>query len=212
MFTTAFFAEHFQNDVRILSQRHEIASHTVFHSSFKEEDLIESKEKLEHITGKPVRGLRMPRMQWINADAVLNAGYKYNSSINPTWIPGRYNNLALPRKIFLEKGLVQLPVAVTPHCRIPLFWLTFKHMAFSLFLKLTLQTLRHDGYICLYFHPWEFLDMSHYKLPFYFKKAGNEKLFQKLKKLIQHLSGEAEFTTCNQFVSDDQWQLRRSPS
>lgn len=201
LFTTAFFAENFQSEIRTLSEKHEIASHTFFHSRFEEDDLKKSKEKLESITGKPVCGLRMPRMKLINVDAVLKAGYKYNSSINPTWIPGRYNNLHFPRKIFSEGKLIQLPVSVTPRFRIPLFWLTFKNIPYPLFLKLALQTLRHDGYICLYFHPWEFADLSHYKLPSYIKK-DSKKLLQKLNKLIQRLSNEGEFITVNQFVSN----------
>jgi peptidoglycan/xylan/chitin deacetylase (PgdA/CDA1 family) len=203
LFTTAFFADHFPVDIKSLSEKHEIASHTYFHSAFKEGDLKKSKEKLESITGKPVYGLRMPRMKFINADTVSEAGYQYNSSINPTWIPGRYNNLRFPRKIFSENGLTQVPVSVTPHLRIPLFWLAFKNMPYSVFIKLALQTLRHDGYICLYFHPWELIDLSGYKLPFYVKRGSNKKLLQKLYKLIKNLSDEGEFITMNEFVNSN---------
>ncbi len=201
LFTTAFFADHFPDDIKVLSEKHEVASHTYFHSTFKPEDLKKSKEKLESITKKPVYGLRMPRMKFINADAVSGAGYQYNSSINPTWIPGRHNNLRFPRTIFSENGLMQLPVSVTPRLRIPLFWLAFKNMPYSIFLKLALQTLQHDGYINLYFHPWEFIDLSGYKLPFYLRKGSNKKLLQKLYQLIKDFSDEGEFISINQFIN-----------
>ena len=202
LFTTAFFAEHFQHDIKELSSKNEIASHCYFHSSFKEEDLKNSKEKLESIIARPVYGLRMPRMKTVEAKMVLKAGYQYNSSINPTWIPGRYNNLKSPRRIFKEDHLVQFPVSVTPHLRIPLFWLAFKNMPYFLFLKLVLQTLRHDGYLCLYFHPWEFVDLSEFNLPFYLKKSGNKEILRKFKKLVRHLSAEGELITMNKFVND----------
>ena len=46
LFATAFFADNFSNDIKELSTSHEIASHTYFHSSFKDEDLKLSKEKI----------------------------------------------------------------------------------------------------------------------------------------------------------------------
>ena len=202
LFTTAFFAEHFQQDIKELSLKNEIASHSYFHSSFKEEDLKNSKEKLESIIAKPVYGVRMPRMKIVDSAMILNAGYQYNSSINPTWIPGRYNNLKYPRRIFKENELAQFPVSVTPHLRIPLFWLAFKNLPYTIFLKLALQTLRYDGYLCLYFHPWEFTDLSGFKIPFYLKKGSEKKLLKKFTKLVRHLSGEGEFITMNEFVND----------
>ena len=202
-FTTAFFAEYFPTEIKELSILNEIGSHTYFHSSFKEEDIRFSKEKLEQITGKQIFGLRMPRMKKVNASSVIAAGYEYNSSINPTWIPGRYNNLRVSRKIFSENNLIQFPVSVTPTFRIPLFWLAFKNMPYPIFLKLTLQTLRNDGYICLYFHPWEFIDLSGYKLPSYITKGSDKKLSLKLARLINDLSVEGEFSTMHNFLNNN---------
>lgn len=200
LFTTAFFAEQYPAAITALGSRHEIASHTYYHSSFVPEDLRRSKEKLEAITGQRVTGLRMPRMKTVEAGMVAAAGYRYNSSYNPTWLPGRYNNLRMPRRPFQEEGVLQFPVSVTPHLRIPLFWLCFKNMAYAAYLKLALQTMRYDGYISLYFHPWEFADLSGYRLPFYVKRKGGRKLLLKLQQLLTHLSEEGEFCTMHDFV------------
>ena len=201
LFTTAFFAENFSNDIRSISENHEIASHTYFHSAFSEEHLGTSKEKLETITGKPVYGLRMPRMRSIDPAIVSKAGYSYDSSINPTWIPGRYNNRSECRTLVATNGIVKFPVSVTPRLRIPLFWLAFKNMPYNLYLRLALQTLRKDGYLCLYFHPWEFTDISNYKLPFYIKRGNKKALLLKFKRLLIDLSAEGEFTGMNDFIS-----------
>src|SRR5215813_7665619 len=49
LFTTAFFAEHFPDEMRSLAKQHELASHAYYHSSFQPADLKKSKEKLEDI-------------------------------------------------------------------------------------------------------------------------------------------------------------------
>ncbi|MFT3701848.1 MAG: polysaccharide deacetylase family protein [Agriterribacter sp.] len=201
LFTTAFFAEHFPVVLQKLSAKHEIASHTYYHTHFKEEDLEASLKKLEEITNKKVYGLRMPRMKPVPGNIVAVAGYKYNSSINPCWIPGRYNNRHISRTIFNDNGIIQVPVSVTPNLRIPLFWLAFKNMSYSMYLRLALQTLKKDGYLCLYFHPWEFAGIDTYDIPSYIKRADPAKLFSKLTRLVNDLSNEAKFITMQEFVS-----------
>lgn len=200
LFTTAFFAQHYPEKIKQLSSAHEIASHSFYHSTFNENDLQTSREVLEAITGNAVSGLRMPRMRKVAPAAVLDAGYTYNSSINPTWVPGRYNNLHLPRHPFAEEKILQFPVSVTPHLRIPLFWLAFKNLPYPVFLKLALQTLAHDGYLCLYFHPWEFTDIDSYPIPAYLKRNSKEKLLQKLLRLVKDLSNEGNYMRMDDFI------------
>ena len=85
--------------------------------------------------------------------------------------PGGIIICGYPEKYSVKIKLIQFPVSVTPHLRIPLFWLAFKNMPYALFLKLTLQTLRKDGYVCLYFHPWEFIDLANYKITFLYQQG-----------------------------------------
>ena len=127
LFTTAHFADQFPNEIKQLAEKHEIASHTYYHSSFETKDLLNSRLRLEEITGKPVQGLRMPRMMSVPVEDILSAGYTYDSSVHPTWIPGRYNNFHLPRTAYTENGLKRIPASVSPLIRIPLFWLAFKN-------------------------------------------------------------------------------------
>ncbi len=60
LFTTANFALKYPSQIAALSEKHEIASHTFFHSSFKREDLKNSRQVLENIVSKKVSGMRMP--------------------------------------------------------------------------------------------------------------------------------------------------------
>lgn len=193
LFTTANFAMKYPDTIFHLSNQHEIASHTFYHSNFTTEHLSTSKLKLEEITKKPVVGLRMPRMKYVPVLDIIKAGYEYDSSINPTWLPGRYNNLNLPRTVYRENGLLRIPASVTPNFRIPLFWLSFKNFPFNFFLKMALQTLLKDGYLALYFHPWEFTDITHYGLPRYTTRGCDFELYDKLQRLIVVLKAEGEF-------------------
>jgi hypothetical protein len=188
-YCTAVYALAKPEIIKMLAEAgHEIASHTYYHSSFKNEDLKKSKQVLESITGKPVYGLRMPRMMAVDAKEVTNAGYQYNSSINPTYLPGRYNNLKVSRTSFLQGGVLQFPASVSPLFRFPMFWLSFHNAPFWLYWYFFKQTINKDGYANIYFHPWEFIDyrdIGGAKFPSYVTKNCGEQMIVKTKQLIE---------------------------
>ncbi len=194
LFTTAFYAINFPDQIRdYCTSGHEIASHSFYHTAYSENDLLDSRLALETIIDKPVTGFRAPRLRKVGLENIRSAGYKYDSSMNPTWIPGRYNDLSRPRTLFEEDNLLRVPLSVTPILRIPLFWLLFKNIPYSLYLKMALNTLRNDGVLSLYFHPWEFANLTRYKLPSFLKR--NNGLDEKLCRLIQDLKKHSAFKT-----------------
>ena len=177
-FSTVIFAENSKHLIqRLLKEGHELASHTWFHSKFEEKDLKRSREKLEELFSTNVTGLRMPRMMPVDKKEVEKAGYLYNSSINPTFIPGRYNNLKVSRTYFREGNVTQIPASVSPNFRIPLFWLSFHNFPLNFYKKIVIDTLKKDNYLNIYFHPWEFAEIKNpdFKLPrFTIKNSGND--------------------------------------
>lgn len=200
MYTTAYFATHFSECIKNISEKHEVASHAFYHTTFEQQDLLSSKLKLEEITGKKIYGLRMPRMRKVDLQWVKEVGYQYDSSINPTCIPGRYNNLKLSRTGYYENDFLRLPVSVSPHLRIPLFWLGFKNFPYYFFKKLVKDTLKKDKYVHFYFHPWEFTPIASYSLPWYITKDSGQRLLDKLQRLIVDLKKECEFLTTKDFL------------
>ncbi len=167
---------------------HEIASHTYLHSIFENKDLAKSKSVLEGIIQHPVHGLRMPRMMPVDNAAVQQAGYAYNSSLNPTWLPGRYNHLTRPRTAFMENEVLQLPASVTPRWRLPLFWLSLHNFSFSFYWNCCRQTIQKDGYLNLYYHPWEFVDYRNAggaAFPGYITRHGGVAMLERTEKLLQ---------------------------
>ena len=194
-FTTAFWASHFPEKIKELAQKHEIASHSYYHDSFRIEDLSDSRKKLQQISGQEIHGLRMPRMKAVDLTEVANAGYQYDSSLHPTWIPGRYNNYHKPRTIFLKNKIYELPVSVTPVFRIPLFWLSFKNFPFAFYSQLCRRVLNKTGYLLLYFHPWEYADLSSFRLPYSVKRIDGKAMAERTEKLIIFLKRLGEFQT-----------------
>ena len=200
LFTTANFANKYSDSIKALSEKHEIASHTFYHSKFSTVDLLASRIRLEEIIQKPVKGLRMPRMRQVRVGDINEAGYSYDASIHPTWLPGRYNNFHLPRTKYSEQGLIRVPASVSPNFRIPLFWLSFKNFPYAIYSKLALQTLNKDGYLSLYFHPWEFTNITAFGLPKYTTKGSDKELLDKLYRLLNDLNKQAEFITMSDFL------------
>jgi len=56
----------------------------------------------------------MAGLQPVEEAEIEKAGDEYNSSMNPTYISGRYNNLSKPRTAYYTNKLLNLPISVTP--------------------------------------------------------------------------------------------------
>lgn len=178
-FTTANFAKRFPDLVKKMSGSYEVASHGFYHGSFEVKDLLDSRVALEKVIGKPIHGYRMARMMPVDDEEIRKAGYVYNASLHPTFIPGRYNNFDKPRTYFMKNEVLQIPAAVTPLMRFPLFWLSFKNFPQALIKQASKRVMKKDGYVNLYFHPWEFTDTTDkekFGLPFYVSDNGKKML------------------------------------
>lgn len=206
-FCTANFALHAKELIADIQKGgHEIASHGYNHSTFEVADLRKSKETLEELTGQTINGFRMARMMPVDEKEIQKAGYLYNSSLNPTCIPGRYNHLGEPRTYFFKEGVLQLPASVTPIFRFPLFWLSYHNLPASLYRRLALWTWKKDGYFLTYFHPWEFTplaDRKELKLPFVMTHHAGSGMTRRLDDLIRFFKeNKALFGTYSQFTQE----------
>ena len=206
-FSTVIFAQNATEVIkRIISGGHELASHSYYHSAFKTEHLSTSKKALQEISGQEITGFRMPRMKSIDENEVRKAGYLYNSSINPTWLPGRYNNLGRPRTKFKEAGIWQIPASVSPVLRFPLFWLSFHNLPLNLYTWLAQKTYKKDGYLNIYFHPWEFTnlgDKKRFGFPGYVSRNSGIKMIERMDLFIDILKGKNyQFSTISDFLKN----------
>lgn len=204
LFTTAQFALHAPEVIkRIVNEGHELASHSYYHDKFEEGDLLKSKAELERVSGVSITGFRMPRMMPVSLQGLADAGYRYDSSINPTYIPGRYNNLSVRRTIHSIQDLVEVPASVTPLVRFPLFWISLHVLPMSVYLRMCSRTLSKDGYLNLYLHPWEFVDLGKLSspLPWYMTMNSGAALMERLRQTILWLKHRnSSFLTMDRLV------------
>lgn len=202
LFTTANYARHEPDLIRSLAAKHEVASHGYNHTTFEPADLLRSRLALEELLNRPVRGFRRARMGHVDPADVARAGYQYNSSLHPTYLPGRYNHWGEPRRPFRERGVWQIPASVTPRLRLPLFWLSLKNFPLTYYKQLCRQTLRADGFLNLYVHPWEFTDLSAYdQIPAYVRRHSRDQLLDRVENLLRYLKPMGEFTTMSEYVA-----------
>ena len=204
-FCTGNFAEHAPEVMkRIMDEGHEVACHGVDHWQPADTDFARSKEIVERVTGQTVYGYRQPRMFPVLESEIRRVGYRYNSSLNPAFIPGRYMHLTEPRTWFMKDGVMQIPASVTPWLRFPLFWLSLHNLPQWLYHWLTRRTLNHDGYFVTYFHPWEFYELKEHpelKMPFIIRNHSGQQMTERLDSLVKMLKGRRhEFITFNEFV------------
>ena len=204
-FSTVIFAQNAPDVIdRIIKSGHELASHGYFHSAFEPAHLASSRKALQEISSQEISGFRMPRMKPVDENEVRKAGYLYNSSINPTWLPGRYNNLNQPRTRFKEAGILQIPASVTPLIRFPLFWLSFHNLPLSIYTWLAKKTHKADGYLNIYFHPWEFTDLAdkqRFGFPGYVSKNSGIKMIERMDLFIADLKQKNYiFSTLSDFI------------
>jgi len=115
---------------RIAAAGHEIGSHGYHHRVVYEQtpdafrdDVVRSKAILEDLLGQPVLGYRAPSLSLTRAcawalDLILDAGFRYSSSILPTGTPERgFPGAPLEPHVIRERDgrtLTEFPLTVMP--------------------------------------------------------------------------------------------------
>ena len=204
-FCTANFVKHAPElTKRIIAEGHELACHGVDHFQPQTTDVIKSKQLIEKATSQKTYGYRQPRMMPTKNSDFKKAHYLYNASLNPAFIPGRYMHLSEPRTPFIEDDIVQIPASVTPHLRLPLFWLSFRLLPVHIYNRWARRVLKHDQLLVMYSHPWEFADLAtekSLKLPYIIKHNSGKIVTKRLENFIKTFQKQgAEFSTYTEYT------------
>jgi peptidoglycan/xylan/chitin deacetylase (PgdA/CDA1 family) len=208
-FCTTNFAENAPQIIqRIINSGHEIAAHGCDHWNPQPSDVFRSHDRLQELTGQQILGYRQPRMFPVSDEDIRKAGYVYNSSLNPCFIPGHYNHLTTPRTSFMKDGVLQIPASVTPWIRFPMFWLALHNLPLWLYKAFARRIHRHDGYFATYLHPWEFYPLQEhpeFKMKFISQFRAGKKMEQRLDSVIKMFKAQgAEFITYGEFTRRQQ--------
>ncbi|MCX6746822.1 MAG: polysaccharide deacetylase family protein [Candidatus Pacearchaeota archaeon] len=189
-FTTAKFAKKYPKLIREISKKHEIACHGYSHSDNYKKDISKidlAKKEIEKIIKKNINGFRAPRFEIKDISSLSDIGFSYDSSIHPTFIPGRYMHLFKKRKVHKIGEIIEIPLSVFPLVRLPIFWLAFKNLPLlysKLFAKINFLS---SDYLMLIFHSWEFDNLSKIKIPKYMKKKSGDEFLKMLEEYIIYL-------------------------
>lgn len=179
MFVTGEFAITYPSLFQeMVKDGHEIASHTMTHrpcfsisDAEFEDEIAQSRSFLEDLSATPVRGFRAPLGQIPPhlATLLVRHGYAYDSSVAATHIPGHFQALGTPQRIYrpalddvrredARSPLLEMPVAVTPGLPLPYggFFLSF--VAPLTWRRPKTQRVPH----IMFSHPHDFMDMRQY--------------------------------------------------
>ncbi|MAG52620.1 MAG: hypothetical protein CMH62_01520 [Nanoarchaeota archaeon] len=198
-FVTGNFAKKYPELIKEISEKHEVGLHGDEHKDnylkLSEEEtkrkLERSKKEIEEIINKKIKGFRAPRLQFDKYKILKDIGIKYDSSYIPSYAPGRYNNLFGTRKNFFKENVKVIPISVIPFLRIPMAWFVIRIVGLWYWKFGT----RVNKELCLIFHPWEFVDISKFKVMELFKRNTGDKMLKMLKNYTKWGDKKYEFIT-----------------
>lgn len=211
-FITGYFAKKEPAQVRLIKAKgHEIACHGYNHfyrgnkNLAIKEDISKAKKILEKITKEAIIGFRSPQMQYseklIGALSELN--FKYDSSLHPCWIPGHYNNLTKPIKIFkpLEnKDILEIPASVS-RFRMPISWLFIRLFGVNRAISACRHLLKKGMTPVIYLHSWEFVKMESKYVPFYYNFRTGKHFVKSIEKFIREFK-KIPFITLSELANN----------
>jgi peptidoglycan/xylan/chitin deacetylase (PgdA/CDA1 family) len=161
-FVSSEIAQTIASELREITLRgHEIASHGRRHLRYDrlavadlDVEVRASKETLEDLTGLPVWGFRSPQFAPHPKlfPALVNAGYKYDSSFVAGRLPNRYNN-AISDHPFWKDGVLEVPVGKLSSTLLPngLLWLNLTRTA----VPMSWLSNRSKKLEVFYLHPFD---------------------------------------------------------
>ncbi len=228
---TCFFlgwvAQRFPHLVKEAQKRgHEIASHGYAHTLVYQmapqeflEDAIKSKVILENLIGQPILGYRSSGFSvtretpWF-FDMLLEAGYRYDSSVFPA--PRGHGGLNGARfasyPVVRRKGkLIEFPISITKVLGQPLCFFGGGYLRlfpYSIIRRMTRRVLAEGRPVIFYIHPRE-IDPQHPRLP-----MGPYRRFKSYVNLetaegkVGRLISEFEVSTFERFTRENAEALR----
>ncbi|MBR9683438.1 polysaccharide deacetylase family protein [Candidatus Woesearchaeota archaeon] len=200
-FTVSSLLEKYESEIKAIAKKHEIASHSHTHpwlnSHNAEYEIKTSKEKFSEY-GIKCSGFRAPgAITTQNHFSLLKKyGYQYDSSL-AHFFPGRYHHPNLPKKPFVNQGILEFPVpSFLPAINSSLSYLKLLHPLSKLFQRQYL----------FYLHPWEFLKKEDLPSGSLIKNLLKRNSGPTAWKIFQEHIGGSKWTSCQEWLKTSQLQ------
>jgi peptidoglycan/xylan/chitin deacetylase (PgdA/CDA1 family) len=210
-FVTARFAHARRRVLRdIVCGGHEIAAHGLLHRDDygvleperARARLAAARGIIERAAGVSVTGVRMPRLRWCGAEAVRGAGFTYDASAHPTWVPGRYCGLTQPRRPWIEHDLARVPVSVLPGVRLPVSWLWWRWAGPRMGAAAARLATAGAPYLQIYFHAWEALPLQSVGVPVWLARGSGDAFVCGLDRFLGGVGERLQPMTVGEFVRE----------
>jgi peptidoglycan/xylan/chitin deacetylase (PgdA/CDA1 family) len=157
---------------RLEKRGHEIGLHGIAINNLKE--LAREKEAVKNASRSEIIGHRAHKFRKPSLKILRKIGIRYDSSIHPTYVPGRYNNLFAPRKSYANE-ILKISLSVAPLLRLPFSFVWFRNLGLKYVKFCTSLASKGQDLINIYLHTWEFTDISNFDLPFYLTRNTGKK-------------------------------------
>jgi peptidoglycan/xylan/chitin deacetylase (PgdA/CDA1 family) len=164
--------------------------------------LRRAREILESTTGKRISGVRLPRLRLCPASVIRDAGFEYDATPHPTWIPGRYCGLRWPRRPWRADGIVRVPITVLPGVRLPLSWCWYRTLGPALGAPMIRAAALRAPYVHLYFHPWEALPIREAGAPPWLSVGTGWTFVDSIQRLLVQSEPSLDPMSVRDFVTD----------
>jgi hypothetical protein len=206
--TGAFAAAQSELVAETAQAGHEVAVHGLAHGddyanlepTVAIDRLKRARKIVEAASGQEAIGMRTPRLRHCLAFVVRDAGFSYDASPHPTWIPRRYFGLHYPRAPWRKEGITKVPISVLPGFRLPVSWMWFQFAGARLGLLGASLAQHRAPYLHLYFHPWEAVSLRPFGAPPPFSLRTGEVFLDALDRLLTWSSGRLEPATVREVV------------
>ena len=90
---------------------------------------------------------------------------------------------------------MEVPISTSPRLRLPLFWLAWKNLPMGIVRDACARCLDSDGFLNLFWHPWEFVPLAGEGLPLHMRRVDGERMCDRFAFFTEWLRGRGRVET-----------------
>ncbi|MCD9854927.1 polysaccharide deacetylase [Epilithonimonas sp. JDS] len=183
-FVEISIADQLQKLLKTLSlSGHEIGLYNVDSDS---ETVMKTKQNLEQILDKPIRGLRQ-KSHRLPYSEIKKMEFIYVSNIEESKIDFLWRKLTEKTEIYVENEMTIVPESQSPYSQLPFNDYVLQVTPMKYYESMLLESLKSNEYVMIYANAWQLF--SKYNLPFvlpFYKKISLSRSFEdRLEELFQ---------------------------
>ena len=162
---------------------HEIALYNV---DCDVEMIEKTKQNLERILEKPIRGLRQKSHRLPYSD-IKKSEFIYVSNIEESTINFLWRKLTAKTEIYVENELTIVPESQSPYSQLPFNDYVLQVTPMKYYENMLLESLKREEHVMIYANAWQIYEKENlpFELPFYKKLNLGRRFENRLEELFQ---------------------------